>query len=557
MQKLWFQTFLFLFVFIFPTIAQAFQVSDTFESTQTGLLYEETPVISTIGTITGNTTLQQVWVEILSSTTKCHNSSTCISGYRASALYDFNDDTVALMYVSDIDYISFYVYIPQNDVAINTNVSSWNYTYTANSIGNMSLEYFHFCKTTDFSYSLVLSTSANAINNCDNETYGQKIGQGVFGQWQKVDFRLNSTTGTIQYRLNSSGWSNTVSVDNYDLYFGKIQWQSNALFGTSIYYEDDDIDTYRIDDLVVSDFDSENLFDLNYTIGLVNEDWTEENVGCDINVKEYCGIATTSYAIAIQGQATSTVPLWKYEYELSDIDGVALEPQGAFSKSTIYPLAQSIVRTDPVIFPDTDKRIYLLRVCIGYQYDYPLAFGSIGTMSVCKHQWIGNGYTDDLLGQMLVSLGKIASTTGTGSGSGVDLWNSQTAWETNGCDDIGITDVFKGVKCALIWAFAPSQDSLQKFNEAKNSVLTLYPIGYATLILADVNNAFTSTSTTAFDKDIDVKKFFGQTGGTTTISVSNLTSELGMVEPIINYGEMILWTLFVGWLLVWGLTRKL
>jgi hypothetical protein len=151
-------------------------------------------------------------------------------------------------------------------------------------------------------------------------------------------------------------------------------------------------------------------------------------------------------------------------------------------------------------------------------------------------------------------------------GNGVapfDIWDSygtstiEDAWTENGCDDLGITDVFKGVKCAFIWGFSPNVASINKFNEAKNSVLTLYPIGYATLILTDVRTAFNSTSTTAFDRDIDVKKFFGQTGGTTTISVSNLTSELGMVEPIINYGEIILWSLFVGWLLVWGLTRKL
>lgn len=297
----------------------------------------------------------------------------------------------------------------------------------------------------------------------------------------------------------------------------------------------------------------ESPFQLSYYFGLINEDWTEEDVGCDTNAKEYCGFATSSYAFVIQGNATSSVNAWKYEYQMYDVDGVVIEPQGAYGKSTTYPYAQSIARSDPLIFPTQDKKVYLLNVCVGYQYDFPLAFGFAGTESICKSQFIGNGYTDEELGNLLFQLGKITSTSTvvTGEPDVIDVWNQ------NECSDIGITEVFKGVKCALIWAFSPSQESLQKFNQAKTSVLTLYPIGYATLILSDVNTAFTSTSTTAFDKDIDVKKFFGQTGGTTTISVSNLTSELGMVEPIINYGEIVLWTLFVGWLLVWGLTRKL
>jgi hypothetical protein len=130
-------------------------------------------------------------------------------------------------------------------------------------------------------------------------------------------------------------------------------------------------------------------------------------------------------------------------------------------------------------------------------------------------------------------------------------------WLTNGCDSIGITEPFKAIKCALIWAFEPSDSSINSFHTAKDSVLTVYPIGYATLILSDVRSAFTSTSTASLDKDIDVKKFFGQSGGTTTISVANLTSELGLVEPIIKYFETIAWLLFTAWLLYWGLTRKL
>lgn len=304
---------------------------------------------------------------------------------------------------------------------------------------------------------------------------------------------------------------------------------------------------------------SDDVFELNYSIGLVNEDWTEQEVGCDVTQKAYCGIATTSYAMALTIFATSTVAPWKYEYQMFDIDGNILEPQTAFALARSFSITGSVTDTHAIIFPDTRKRVYLLKVCTAEQYDFPIAFGIGDTSAICVNQWIGNGFTDESLGNLLLTLGKITSTstpTGMG-GSGVTLWNSGTAWESNGCEDIGLTDVFKGVKCAMIWAFSPTDESIQKFLRAKETMLTIYPIGYGTIIMRDITTAFSTSTPNVFTQEIPVKELFGLEGGTTTIDMQVMLGQTGFINEFVDFIEVFFWLVFVGWLLMFSLTRKL
>lgn len=294
-----------------------------------------------------------------------------------------------------------------------------------------------------------------------------------------------------------------------------------------------------------------NLFELEFYLSAFDENNVSENTGCvtSENLATACAIPTPVYGVVIQSTSSSPYTPWKYEFLMTDIDENVIEPQGAYSKLFLYDILTTRYNSNPIVFPTMEKGAYTLDVCVSDTAYYYLVFGwtNHDTNGICKRMWIGNGYTSEEFLLLLSNLGKISSST---------IVTSASLWDSNGCDDIGL-DIFKGVKCAFIWAFEPNKESINKFNQAKESVLTTYPIGYATLILSDVTSAFTSTSTSAFDKDIDVKKFFGQTGGTTTISVSALTSKMGMVQPIIDYFNLILWFGFVGWLLWWGLTRKL
>lgn len=349
-------------------------------------------------------------------------------------------------------------------------------------------------------------------------------------------FKLDFNNGDILLTIDDNVVSGA-SLSNYVIGFRKLAFYKygggdNALIVNGLLVDDEIIENYT----------------LEYHLDSLDEEYAIDDIGCYATEEvSVCAISEPVYAVVIQSTSTSLITPWKYEFEMSDIDGNQLSPPELYAKTTVYLGLNTYYNSNPVIFPSKEKNVYFLNVCVGDTLDFPLIFGWAGTTSICKPMYIGQGYDTETLTALLTGLGKIASTTQV---------SSATIWEENGCDDIGL-DIFKGIKCSFIWAFSPDKESISKFNEAKNSILTIYPIGYATLIFTDVTSSLTASSTNAFDKDIDVKKFFGKTGGTTTISVANLTSELGFVQPIIDYINLFAWSLFVGWLLWWGLTRKL
>lgn len=136
--------------------------------------------------------------------------------------------------------------------------------------------------------------------------------------------------------------------------------------------------------------------------------------------------------------------------------------------------------------------------------------------------------------------------------------STPTLWANLSCDEIGITDVKKGVQCALVWAFEPSQNSIAQFQRAKDAILFSVPLGYATYMVQDVIQAFTSTSTSVFTRDIEIGKYFGKPNtATTTLSLATTTQHIGMFNPVFDLLETIVWIMFAVWFIYWALTRQL
>lgn len=133
---------------------------------------------------------------------------------------------------------------------------------------------------------------------------------------------------------------------------------------------------------------------------------------------------------------------------------------------------------------------------------------------------------------------------------------SQTAWEEMGCNDLDITDVFLGVKCALVWAFVPAQQSVESFQEARNTVLSVYPIGYATHMYLDISEAF-STTTTLMDRSVNIGAWFGRPTTTVQLEFDTLTQYVHILDPLFKLFDNILWFIFTIWFLKWAYSRRM
>lgn len=543
--------------FVFPSFASAETYTENFEGVQQGLIPPSPNTITgSIGTIMADfDNIPTRWTSVVVHD-NCYSGNKCIESYGNLFRYTFNAEIIAFQNSNNVDYLSYYQYLPSSeDIDVGESVTGWTFVTSASTAGNMGTGYVVFCKESVATYSIKASTYNKLINNCDSNNLGVKVGTGYFNTYSRVDFKLNSVDGYFSYKLNNSDFA-YFSVGSKDASLRSISpWYSGILDNNDDIVYGEGYDVWKFDDLQISDIDlSGGSYALDLYLGVLSETWFAEDIGCHaVNGEDIaCTVDTPSYAMAIQSTSTSLVPNWKFEYELSDFDGNPLystiEKSLNYSRATLYNSEGTDYRTDTIIFPTMDKKAYLLKVCVGSNLSFPIALGEEGTDSICSNIYFGNGYTEEEFNALLVALGKVATSY---------KKDSSDVWIENGCNDIGLTEVFKGVKCALIYAFSPSDDSLSQFTETKNLMLSVYPIGYATLILSDVRNTLTSTSTSAFDKDIDVKKFFGKSGGTTTISVSNLTSKMGMVQPIIDFIDLLFWIAFVIWLLWWGLTRKL
>jgi len=347
------------------------------------------------------------------------------------------------------------------------------------------------------------------------------------------------------YQDGATTTASTTST-NYDNY-GSLFFASGAGGG--------EVQTYSILTTTISgmggSYDFNGLgFSLDFYFSAIDETYAVQDVGCYNTASIFsCAFSTSTYAIAIQATTSSLfVEPWKYEYLMTFLKGVPIEPQSAYSKSTQYGSIGFDARTDPIVLPDKEKRVYVLRICNSPINLFPIMFGDTSE-SLCYTVYLGNGYESAELDSLLFDMGILSSTTQ----ASID-----TVWNDNECSDIGLTDVFKAFKCGMIWAFSPSQDSLQAFSATKTKILQVYPIGYATLILSDLASSTNSTSTAYFDKDINFGRWFGVSStASTTISTSALLVHTDMGSTLFDMISILMWIGFVTWLLVYALTRTL
>jgi len=263
------------------------------------------------------------------------------------------------------------------------------------------------------------------------------------------------------------------------------------------------------------------------------------------NTEEVGAIDFTGYSY---NRNDSTVWWGKYfteEYliyeKMSDYNGNILY------ESTSYPLAVGVEHYITGIIPFGtylhdlygEKAMYKYDICqigIGDEYNDAVQF--------CIRFNIGWNMTENETENFLDTLGKRSISEYVADECQFNTWEDYI-------------NVYKGLKCGLIWAFIPESEDLAKFYEVKDDMLLMYPIGYATFIYKDVSTAFTSTSTAFFDKEIEIGRWFGRTGGTTTIEMDNLLKYRTMYAKIEELFATIMWTLFAFGLLMWGITRKL
>lgn len=207
----------------------------------------------------------------------------------------------------------------------------------------------------------------------------------------------------------------------------------------------------------------------------------------------------------------------------------------------------------------SDSKLYTYRICQKSKRAQDLVdeglvvLEIVGATSdkICVDINIGWNMTAEQAGDLLENL-KRERTDG-GKIDKDKWWLDNCTYET--WNDY--LNVFKSGKCAIFWAFAPDEESIDTLLEVRDNILYTVPIGYATHTYNDLKEALVSTSTEAFDKEIEVARIFGETGGTTTIEVSNLLKYRYMWQPIEDFFDTVMYILLVLGLLYWGLKQRL
>jgi hypothetical protein len=355
----------------------------------------------------------------------------------------------------------------------------------------------------------------------------------------------NSATSTFSY--NGAGNGDLTASTQY--YIAQANWfdnepqltllssgTTNVITLTYPYSEIAKYDAGEPDDYFI-EFHIYSADEFN-NIDLDTDCYTNSDMGlttCSIipNQSQFIYVATT----------TSLVEPYRFDFYVLDEAGVTYEPVAFYSYATTYTTAGEEHFYDGFQFPNGyATSTYHLKACVGDLFSSPLVYIGLDTTSICADMLVGNGFTDD----------ELNSRAGLTSGNNLD-----TSWVDMNCDDVGILDVKKGVQCALIWAVVPQEDSLNRFREVKNNMLTIFPIGYATHIYNDLSSSLSSTSTDYFDRDIDVYKLFGKSGGTTTIDFDDMLQYKDFGSELFDFIELLMWFIFVVWLMMWGITREL
>lgn len=264
------------------------------------------------------------------------------------------------------------------------------------------------------------------------------------------------------------------------------------------------------------------------------ETWTPCAASSQNEETSVCGIETLPSSLRVTGVYDVEEAPWKLEVSLWDEDWELLDSIATAYENDIYG------NFDFAFVAPSASSSYRITAC-AVPIDGTSYFGA-GT---CARSLIGIGYAtttyETYLEQAGLSVGQ----------SSTDIWSSL------GCSDVGITDVAKGMKCALIWAFRPSDTALNGLESLRDRVLHTWPLGYATLAYEEFASTTSATSSTVLDVDVDLKRFFGQSGATTTIDFGNITSGIEDFRPVLEPLEWILWGLWGLGIISWGLRVRL
>jgi hypothetical protein len=145
----------------------------------------------------------------------------------------------------------------------------------------------------------------------------------------------------------------------------------------------------------------------------------------------------------------------------------------------------------------------------------------------------------------------------------------QQQWENNQCDDIGITNVFRGVKCALIWSFVPRTSFVDTVNKVTNTYKEKFPISFGYRVRDNIR-AVQSTSSPLSDEDFSVSVNLYQSYGSSTAMASAFPDKelpifqwqwlvekanADYLQPFINVARYGLYAMFFLWLFWFAVTR--
>ena len=224
-----------------------------------------------------------------------------------------------------------------------------------------------------------------------------------------------------------------------------------------------------------------------------------------------CGIVPKQYGLIIQSTSTSKYfDDYRLRLMLTDFYGKPLTGIDSYVKTAINDTPFSaMIRTDTFIFPTFASSTYNLTVCVEPIFDSfdsdLLIHGS--DLSLCKNVIISNGFE-------------------AGSHSSLKRDGYEDIWILNGCDDLGLTDVFPALKCSFIWAFYPTS-WVNDLTRLKNKFLYIQPIGYLTYSTSLILSAFTATSSDIMNVDMNLGTLVGkQSTGTTTWDFSKVKTDL-------------------------------
>jgi hypothetical protein len=234
----------------------------------------------------------------------------------------------------------------------------------------------------------------------------------------------------------------------------------------------------------------------------------------------------------------TTEPFRKLEVLIEDTNGRVLDSIGYFYDE---PGRYNINQQFAMVFGSSTNAVYVIRSCLLQDEDFAI-FGA----GECTTMVYGNGTTTE--GYLAWWEERNPNTPNAGL----------TAYETLQCGDIGITEVGKAFRCALLWAFEPSTASVEKFRTSMNLVQYSYPIGYVSHMFSQIQDTMSATSTDIFTREIELGKYFGKPNtATTTLSLDGMDTYTNKIKPVTDKIDMLLWIGFSAWFIVWAISRRL